>query len=340
MTSSGLVTLTGAGTVYLTATQAASTNYTAATATTSFNVAQEAPTLTFAPIPSETFGNAPFQVTATSNSSGAITYSLTPGQTSAGTVTSSGLVTLTGAGTVYLTASQAASGNYAAGTATTSFTVAQEAPTLTFAAIPAETFGNAPFQVTASSASSGAVTYSLTPGQTSAGTVTSSGLVTLTGAGTVYLTANQAAGGNYAAATATTSFTVAQGTPTLTFAAIPAETFGNPPFQVTASSASSGAVTYSLTPGQTSAGTVTSSGLVTLTGIGTVYLTATQAASTNYLSATATTSFNVAQEVPTLTFAAIPAETFGNPPFQVTASSASSGAVTYSLTPDRPVQEL
>ena len=333
VTSSGLVTITGAGTIYLTATQATSGNYAAATTSTSFNVAQEVPTLTFAAVPSETFGNAPFQVTASSASSGTVTYSLTPGQTSAGTVTSSGLVTLTGSGTVYLTATQAASGNYATATAATSFTVAQEVPTLAFAAIPSETFGNAPFQVTASSPSSGAVTYSLTPGQTSAGTVTSSGLVTITGVGTIYLTATQAARGSYLATTATTSFAVALGVPTLTFATIPAETFGNAPFQVTASSASSGAVTYSLTPGQTSTGTVTSSGLVTITGAGTVYLTATQAASGNYTTTTATTSFTVSQEAPSLTFAAIPAETFGNAPFQVTASSASSGAVTYSLTP-------
>ena len=233
-------------------------------------------------------------MTASSASSGAVTYSLTTGQTSAGTVSSSGLVTITGAGSIYLTATQAANGNYLGTTATTSFTVAQEVPTLTFATIPREAFGNAPFQVTAGSASSGAVTYSLTAGQTSVGTVTSAGMVTLTGVGTVYLTANQAASGNYAAGTTTTSFVVALWEFRLfTFATIPPQIFGNSPFQVTASSASSGAVTYSLTTGQTSTGTVTSSGVVTLTGIGTVYLTATQAAAGNYTTATATTSFGV-----------------------------------------------
>ena len=89
-------------------------------------------------------------------------------------------------------------------------------PTLTFSSIPAETYGNAPFPVTASSASSGAVTYALTAGQTSAGTVSSSGTVTITGAGTIYLTATQAANGNYAAATATTSFAVAASAPVIT----------------------------------------------------------------------------------------------------------------------------
>ena len=103
-------------------------------------------------------------------------------------------------------------------------TVNPVTPTLSFAAIANQTFGSAPFQVSATDAasavSSGAITYSLTPGQSSAATVTSSGMVTLTSAGTVYLTATQAATANYAAATATTSFTVNGETPALTFAAI------------------------------------------------------------------------------------------------------------------------
>jgi hypothetical protein len=195
-------------------------NYAPANGTVSDTINPEVPTLTFATIPTHTYGDAPFEVTATDGANtpynGPITYALTNGYISAGTVipfsTNSGWVTLTGAGMVYLTASQPASGNYAAATATTSFVVNPEVPTLTFATIPTHTYGDAPFQVTAtdsaSTPSNGAINYALTAGQTSSGTVTSSGVVTLTGAGTVYLTANQMASGNYAATTATTSFTV------------------------------------------------------------------------------------------------------------------------------------
>jgi phospholipase C len=84
-------------------------------------------------------------------------------------------------------------------------------PALTFASIPTETDGNPPFTVSASSASSGTVTYSLTAGQTSSGTVTSAGMVTIYAAGTIYLTANQAARGNYAAASATTAVPIKVG---------------------------------------------------------------------------------------------------------------------------------
>jgi hypothetical protein len=80
---------------------------------------QTIPALTFAPIPTQAVGAAPFAVSATSASSGAVTYAVLLGPaTIAGN-----LVTVTGSGTVVLWASQAASGGYAAAMATTSFTV-------------------------------------------------------------------------------------------------------------------------------------------------------------------------------------------------------------------------
>ncbi len=317
--SGNMVTLTGTGTVELQASQAASGNYAMATTTVSFTVAEEVPTLAFAPIPAKTYGSPAFPVTASSASSGAVSYTVASGPA---TITGN-TVTLTGVGTVELQASQAASGNYAAATATTSFNVAAEVPTMAFASIPAETYGNPAFPVTASSASSGAVTYTV-----ASGPATISGdMVTLTGTGTVVLNASQAAAGNYAAATTTTSFNVAREVPTLAFAPIPPETYGNAAFAVSASSASSGAVTYTVASGPA---TIVGN-TVTLTGIGTVVLNASQAAAGNYAAATATTSFNVAAEVPTLAFASIPPETYGNPAFAVSASSASSGTITYSV---------
>ena len=276
------LTLTGAGTVVLSANQAATANYEATTAITSFAVNAATPTLAFATISAHTYGDATFAISATSASSGAVTYSVTSGPA---TITGN-TVTLTGAGTVVLSASQVATANYATATATTSFAVNAATPTLAFATIPAHTYGDATFAISATSASSGAVTYSVTSGPA---TITGN-TVTLTGAGTVVLSASQVATANYATATATTSFTVAAATPTLAFATIPAHTNGDAPFAISATSASSGAVTYSVTSGPaTIAGST-----VTLTGVGTVVLAASQAATANYAAATATTSFTVA----------------------------------------------
>lgn len=63
-----------------------------------------APSLTLASIPDHTFGDQPFNVSATSNSNGAITYSVQSGPASI----SGSTVTITGAGTVVIAATQVA----------------------------------------------------------------------------------------------------------------------------------------------------------------------------------------------------------------------------------------
>jgi hypothetical protein len=111
-------TLTGAGTVVLQASQAADASYVAATQNATFTVAAITPTISFT-VPNHTFGDAPFTVGASSNSTGAFTYMVVSGPATVSGAT----VTLTSAGTVVLQASQAAAANYAPATVTTSFTV-------------------------------------------------------------------------------------------------------------------------------------------------------------------------------------------------------------------------
>jgi len=317
--SGSALTITGAGTVQLQASQAAAGSYASATATTSFVVNTATPKLAFATVPTHTYGDAAFAVSASSASTGAVTYSVASGPATI----SGNSVTLTGAGTVQLQASQAATGNYAAGSATTSFTVNAATPSLSFGAIAAHTYGDAAFPVTASSASSGAVTYSVVSGPATI----SGNTVTLTGAGTVQLKAAQAAATNYNAATATTSFTVSPAAPVLAFKSIASHTYGDAAFAVSASSASTGAITYSVVSGPATM----SGSTVTITGVGTVQLQASQAAGTNYAAATATTSFVVNPATPALAFTTIAAHTYGDSSFSVAANSASSGAVSYSI---------
>jgi large repetitive protein len=77
-----------------------------------------APTLSFV-VPNQTYGAAPFAVNATSNSTGAITYSVVSGPATI----SGNILTLTGPGTVVLLASQVAAGGYSAGSIQASFNV-------------------------------------------------------------------------------------------------------------------------------------------------------------------------------------------------------------------------
>jgi len=199
--SGNTVTLTGIGTVSLQATQAATTNYVAATVSTNFTVAPQAPTINFTAVPDQTFSNTPITLNATSNSPAPITYSLLSGWA----ILSGNTVTLQRTGVLTFQARQAATGNFAAGSAQISFNVTAAPVTLAFTAISAKVYGtSAPFKVTATSASAGAVVYAVASGPATV----SGNSVTLTGAGTVTLQATQAASGVYAAGTTTTSFNV------------------------------------------------------------------------------------------------------------------------------------
>ena len=317
--SGSKITLNGIGTVTLKASQAAAGDYNSATATISFNVNGVTPTLTFAPIPDQTYGAAPFTVSATSNSSGAITYSVVSGPATISGKT----VNLTKTGRVTLIANQAAIGNFANGTATISFNVNGTTPALALAAIPSKVYGAAPFTVSSTSNSSGAITYSVVSGPATI----SGNTVSVNGVGTVTLKASQAAAGAYTSDTATTNFNVTGSTPALAFAAIPSKTYGAGPFAISATSNSSGAITYSVVSGPATI----SGNTVSVNGLGTVTLKASQAAAGGYTSNTATTSFNVNGTTPTLAFAAIPSKVYGAAPFTVSSTSNSSGVITYSV---------
>ncbi len=108
-----------AGTHTITANLAADTNYTAASATGGLSIAGAAPVIYFA-VPSQSYGSASITLAATSNSSGAFSYSVVSGPATINGPT----VILTGIGRVVLAASEAAAGNYAAATQSATFTVA------------------------------------------------------------------------------------------------------------------------------------------------------------------------------------------------------------------------
>ena len=297
--SGNTVTLTGAGTVVIAANQTGNTNYNAASeVTTSFTVSKGAQTIgAFTSIGTKAFGDAPFAVTAPSSSSSLpVTLSVKSGPATI----SGNTVTLTGVGSVTLAANQAGNDNYNAATeVTTSFSVSKATQTIeTFTSIGNKAFGDAPFAVTAPTASSGlAVTLSVKSGPASI----SGNTVTITGAGTVVLAANQVGNADYAAATeVTTSFSVLKAAQTIaTFTSIGNKTFGHAPFTVTApSSTSSLPVTLTVKSGPATI----SGNTVTLTGAGTIVLAANQGGNGNYGAASeVTTSFSVSKATPTLT---------------------------------------
>ncbi len=254
------------------------------------------PQITFN-LPNQVFGNAPFQVSATSNSPAPLTYSVVSGPaTIAGTT-----VTLTGAGSVVLQASQASTQGYQAGSQTATFLVAKATPQVAWATPASIPYGTAlgSAQLNATSTTPGTFTY--TP---AAGTVPSAGTQTLSA---VFTPADFA---NYITATATTTLTVSKATPQITWPTPAGITYGTAlgAAQLNATSNTPGVFTY--TP---AAGAVLAAGTQTLS----VSFTPTDTA--NNATANATSTLTVAQAPLTVT-AADATRVFGtaNPTFAAT----------------------
>jgi hypothetical protein len=155
--SGAVLSYTGPGTVVVEADQSGDGTYTAATPMQRTIVVNAVPTITFT-IPNQTYGAAPFQVNATSNSSAAFTYTLTSGNA---TVTPGGMVTLTGVGPVTIGVSQAAAGNFTSGSGFATFTVGKGTATIALGNLT-QTYTGSPLPITASTTPTGlnvSITY-------------------------------------------------------------------------------------------------------------------------------------------------------------------------------------
>jgi hypothetical protein len=315
------LTLTGAGEVTVTATQAGNANYNAASAVSrTFTVAKSPQTISFGALSNKTFGSADFTLNATASSGLPVMY------LASGPVTISGnTVRLTGAGSVTITALQNGDLNYVGATPVArTFTVAKSSQTISFGALEDGTYGDAARTLSASSSSGLPVAFSVTGPASLAGNT-----LTLTGAGEVTVTATQAGNANYSAASAVSqSFNVEKAGQTISFGTLSNRTFGVSPFTLSASSSSGLPVAFSVT------GPVSLSGnTLTVTGVGSVTVTATQAGNGNYYAASAVSrTFTVAKASQTISFGAISNKTFGGADFTLSATASSGLPIMYLAT--------
>ena len=200
------ITIVGSGSSIITATQAATANYTSKTITATLVVNTATPVLSNFSVPTKTFGESPFTITQpTSNiSTGAFTYSSS--NTAVATVSGT-TITIVGSGSSIITATQAATANYTSRTITATFEVNTATPALSNFSVPTKTFGDSPFTITqpTSNNSTGAFTY--TSSNTAVATVTGT-TITIVGAGSSIITATQAATANYTSKTITATLVV------------------------------------------------------------------------------------------------------------------------------------
>lgn len=271
-----LLTITGAGTIVVAASQPGDDHYLPAEAVeVSIFVAQAEQAISLDAPEEKTFGDAPFAVSATASSGLPVILAIDSGPATL----SGGMVTIQGAGTVVLTATQAGDDNFLpAETIEFSIGISRAEQALTFPAPGAKTFGDAPFALAATASSGLPVGYSVVSGPASI----TGNLVTLLGAGNVVIAAEQPGDANhFAADQVTRSFEVAKATQTITFPNPGAKIYGDAPFALLATASSGLSVSYVVTSGPATLNGST----VTLTGAGTVVLTAVQAGDADHTAA-------------------------------------------------------
>ncbi len=308
------VHLTAAGSCTVTASQPGNANYSAAAdVARSFSI-KSGQTITFGALPAKTYGDPDFLVSASATSGLTVSFA------AAGACTvSAATVHLTGAGSCTVTASQAGDATYlAAPDVVRSFAIAKASQSIAFGTLASRTYGDADFDVSATASSGLPVSFGAGGDCTVAGTT-----VHLSGAGSCTLTASQPGNANYdAAAPVAQTFAIAKASQTVSFGALAGRTFGDPDFTVGATASSGLPVTFF------ALGTCTVAGAtVGITGAGSCTVTASQSGDANYSAAAPVSqTFAIAKAAQTITFAAIPDKTFGEPDFGVSAT-ASSGLV-------------
>ena len=223
-TGTNLVSIGQTGTVTVLADQAGNSNYLAATeVSATFDVTLINQTITFAPIPPQVTTNLTWPLTATSDSGLTVVFSVVSGPAALDATGTN--LTFTGAGSVVVQASQPGDGtNYnAAVPVMQAVQVSLAQSSITWSALPASTFGDAPFTLDGVSSSGDAVNY--TSWNTNVAVVQSN-LVTIVGAGTAVISAQDAGDNFYSADAVQQVLTVVPATPALTLPTASSITFG------------------------------------------------------------------------------------------------------------------
>lgn len=327
--TTGQLSIVGAGTTTVTATQTATDDYVSAIQTMTFTVNPAQPALGALIVESKTFGDAEFSISKpTSLSSGAFTF--TSSNSNIVKISEAGTATIEGAGTATITATQAAAGNYSSNSVTADITVAKKTPEMSNISLTGLAFGSADVTMQPRSTSTGAFTFTsnnarvLTVNETS-------GRVRVVSAGTATVTVKQASTANYEAASKSVTVQVGLATPIFEKLDPITKVFGDSTFLFTwGTSPSDGAITY--TSSKPEFATIDSiTGRVTIVSPGVTTITMSQGQGTNHLAASNAAVLTVGRASPVYGDFVIPTKTYGAADFLLTLpSTTSTGAFTFS----------
>ncbi|WP_425390171.1 fibronectin type III domain-containing protein [Ekhidna sp.] len=317
------VTIVGAGTTSITASQSGDDEFNPATPVSqTLTVGKADQTISFSEIADKSFGDSSFELEGTATSGLPITYTI---ENTFVAEVDENTVTIKSAGSTNIIASQAGDDNYnAAIDVTQSLQVNKAAQVITFnpSQIEDKTPDADDFSVTISNSSG------LTPDVSSndiislsEGTSAGEYIVSILSPGEAVISVSQSGNSNYLAVEESLSFNIAGLTQEITFEEIPAKTFGDDDFEVSVS-ASSG-LSVELESSNLDVATI-SGKTISIVGAGTATITASQSGDEEYSAATSVSRELIVNKADqTISFAELDDKTFGDENFdlQVSASS-------------------
>jgi alpha-L-arabinofuranosidase len=285
--AAGTTPLAGPDTLSVTFTPTDTTDYTTKTATVSLTVNKVTPTVTWATPAAITLGTtlSGTQLNATASVPGTFVY--TPAL---------GTAPAAGSDTLSVTFTPTDSTDYSTVTATVSLTVSQPnktVPTITWATPAAVSYGTALSATQLNATASVAGTFVYSP---------AAGTIPATGTDTLSVTFTPTDTTDYTNASATVSLVVNKVTPTITWAAPAAITYGTTLSATQLNATASVPGTFVYTP---------ASGSTPLAGTDTLSVTFTPTDTTDYATATATVNLTVNKATPTITWATPAAVSYG-----------------------------
>jgi hypothetical protein len=333
------ITIVGAGTTSITASQSGDDDYNPATSvsqTLTVNKAEQ--TISFSEIESKTFGDADFELEVTASSGLPISYSI---ENTFIAEIDENTVTIKSAGTTNIIASQAGDDNYnAALDVTQAIQVDKAAQVITFD--PAQIGDKSPdaedFSLTISN-SSGLVPDVTTNDIISleSGTNENEFIISILTTGEAIITVSQGGNSNYLAVEESLSFNVPGLSQEITFEEIDEKTFGDDDFEVSVS-ASSG-LSVELESSNLDVATI-SGETISIVGAGTTVITASQEGNDEFDTAEEVSQVLIVNKAnQTITFNELEEKTFGDADFVLDVISSSGLPITFTIS-DENVAEI
>ena len=267
------------------------------------------------------FKDPDFNLSATTSSSGNLSYAIADSPVA---TVSGSTVSISGAGSTIITVNQLLSGIYKAATATATLTVNKIAPTI-LSEIVTKIYGDPDFSVSAISSSTGTFSYQVMDTSVASNTGTNS--ITITGVGTTTIIISQTADVNFSTGSKTIILYVSKADPTIITSNVVTKTYGDPDFNLTATSSSIGVFSFNALNSSVAS---ISSNTVNITGAGTSTIIVSQASDGLYNAGSTSLTLIVYKADPIIHFPDI-TKTYGDPDFTITATSNSTGDFGYSI---------